>query len=126
MRGRGPFPEPGRVEAKQRRARSARFVDAPVYGGLDLWSRQDLTALVLVARDSAGAVPVQPHFCAPAQGLREPAARDRGPYDLWRDQGYLTATPGASVDHEYVAQCLANRAARCNLPLASAREWFSD
>ncbi len=74
MRGRGSLPEPGRVEAEQRRARSAPFEDAPVYGGLNLWSRQDLTALVLVARDSAGVVRRQPHFWAPAQGLRERAA----------------------------------------------------
>jgi phage terminase large subunit-like protein len=99
------------------------FEDAPVYGGLDLSSRQDLTALVLVAQDSAGAVHVQPHFWARAQGLRERAARDRAPYDRWRDQGYLTATPGASVDHEYVAQCLANLAARCNLREVRFDRW---
>ena len=66
-----------------------------MFGGLDLSSRQDLTALVLVARDSSGLVHMQPHFWAPAQGLRERAQRDRAPYDLWRDRGLLTATPGA-------------------------------
>jgi phage terminase large subunit-like protein len=76
------------------------FEDSPVYVGLDLFTRQDLTAPVLVAQDSAGVVHLQPHFRAPAQGLRERADRDRAQYDLWRSQGFLTATPGASVDHE--------------------------
>ena len=56
---------------------SSAFEDNPVFGGLDLSSRQDLTALVLVARDSSGLVHMQPHFWAPAQGLRERAQRDR-------------------------------------------------
>ena len=34
-----------------------------MFGGLDLSSRQDLTALVLVAKDGTGTVHVQPHFC---------------------------------------------------------------
>jgi phage terminase large subunit-like protein len=99
------------------------FEDCPVYGGMDLSSRQDLTALVLVAKDSTGAVHVQPHFWAPAQGLRERADRDRCPYDVWRDRGLLTATPGASVDHEYVAQCLVNLAERCDLRMVKFDRW---
>jgi phage terminase large subunit-like protein len=73
--------------------------------------------------DGCGAVHLQPHFWAPAQGLRERAQRDRAPYDLWRDRGLLTATPGASVDHEYVAQCLANLAERCDLREVRFDRW---
>jgi hypothetical protein len=58
------------------------FEDSPVYVGLDLFTRQDLTALVLVALDSAGIVHLQPQFRAPAQGLRERADRDRAQHDL--------------------------------------------
>jgi phage terminase large subunit-like protein len=99
------------------------FEDAPVYGGLDLSSRQDLTALVLAAKDSASVVHLQPHFFAPQQGLRERAERDKAPYDLWAHQGLLTATPGASVDYEFVAQCLANLAARCDLREVRFDRW---
>ena len=60
---------------------------------------------------------------APAQGLRERAQRDRAPYDLWRDRGLLTATPGASVDHEYVAEGLATLAARCDLRVVRFDRW---
>jgi phage terminase large subunit-like protein len=102
---------------------SSALEDNPVFGGLDLSSRQDLTALVLVARDSSGLVHMQPHFWAPAQGLRERAQRDRAPYDLWRDRGLLTATPGASVDYEYVAEGLANLATRCDLRVVRFDRW---
>jgi phage terminase large subunit-like protein len=101
----------------------AAFDDNPVFGGLDLSSRQDLTALALVARDGAGVTHLQCHFFAPEQGLRERAERDRVPYDLWRDRGYLTTTPGASVDFEYVAQVLANFAARCDLREVRFDRW---
>ena len=35
----------------------------------------------------------------------------------------MTATPGASVDHEYVAQCLTNLAERCDLRLVKFDRW---
>jgi phage terminase large subunit-like protein len=102
---------------------SSVFEDGPVYAGLDLSARQDLTALVLAARSADGVVHLQPHFFAPERGLRERAARDHVPYDLWAQQGYLTPTPGASVDYEYVGQCLANISARCNLKQVRYDRW---
>lgn len=78
----------------------------PVFVGLDLSARNDLTALVAVARDQDGVWHVWPQFFAPALGLSDRAQRDRAPYDVWRDAGYLTATPGASVDYAVVAEAL--------------------
>jgi phage terminase large subunit-like protein len=77
----------------------------PVYGGLDLSAVNDLTALVLTGRVD-GIWQVHPTFWLPAEGLREKAAKDRVPYDVWRDQGHLLAAPGKSVDYEYVAEYL--------------------
>lgn len=79
------------------------FSWARVYGGLDLSSRQDLTALILVAADEGDVKHVRCHFWAPEQGLYDRAKRDRAPYDLWAKQGILTTTPGASVDYRWVA-----------------------
>ncbi|WP_291986372.1 terminase TerL endonuclease subunit [Candidatus Accumulibacter sp. ACC007] len=78
-----------------------------VFGGLDLSARTDLTAFVLIGRDAEGIWHVHPHFWTPAKGLSERAHRDRQPYPLWRDQGYLRTTPGASVDYAVVAQDIA-------------------
>lgn len=72
--------------------------------GLDLSARSDLTALVLIGRDKTGCVHVHPEFFAPEIGVKDRAARDREPYDLWAKDGYITLTPGASVDYAYVAK----------------------
>lgn len=82
------------------------FRAGPVFVGLDLSARNDLTALVLIAQDDEGRWHVRPEFFAPLTGIHDRALRDRVPYDLWHQQGLLTATPGASVDYEAVARRL--------------------
>lgn len=79
---------------------------SPVYVGLDLSSRNDLTGLVAIAQDESGVWHWFPKAYAPAEGLRDRARRDRAPYDVWVREGLLIATPGASVDYEYVARDL--------------------
>ncbi|MCP5234791.1 MAG: terminase large subunit [Zoogloeaceae bacterium] len=78
-----------------------------VFGGLDLSQRTDLTALVLIGRKGSD-WQVHPTFWAPADGLINRARRDRVPYDVWRDQGFLRTTPGKVVDLEVVARDIAN------------------
>ena len=39
-------------------------------------------------------------------GLQDRCHRDRAPYDVWADQGFITLTPGASVDYGLVADRL--------------------
>ena len=70
-----------------------------VWGGLDLSSNNDLTALVLVTED----FDVLPTFWLPNIGLAEKSRADRVPYDMWHKQGFLQTTPGASVEYEWVA-----------------------
>ena len=76
--------------------------DGPVWCGLDLSARLDLTALVIVGQVE-GVWQVQAHFWTPEQGLADRARRDRAPYDVWARQGLLRTTPGASVDYAHVA-----------------------
>lgn len=85
----------------------AAFLAGPVFAGLDLSARNDLTALVLIAQDADGRWHVRCEFFAPLTGIHDRATRDRAPYDVWHQQGRLTATPGASVDYEAVARRLA-------------------
>ena len=77
--------------------------DVPLFGALDLSARTDLTAFVLVGLVD-GVWHVWPHFWTPEQGLRERAKRDRAPYDLWVQQGLMTAVPGAVIDYEWLAK----------------------
>lgn len=73
-----------------------------VWAGLDLSSVADLTALVAV--DETGGV--HPHFWLPHDGLREKAAKDRVPYDLWEREGLLHTTPGSAIEYRYIARFL--------------------
>jgi len=77
----------------------------PLYGGLDLSSVSDLTALVLIGQIEK-VWHVKPTFWLPAEGLREKSAKDRVPYDLWATQGHLQTTPGNTVSYEFVAHYL--------------------
>ncbi len=75
-----------------------------VFLALDLSARNDLTAIAAVAKEPDGVWHVEMTFFTPEQGLPERSARDRAPYDLWVKQGFIQATPGASIDYEMVAQ----------------------
>lgn len=73
-----------------------------VYGGLDLSSVSDLTALLLVDADGG----VHSTFWLPAEGLGEKSRNDRVPYDIWQKQGFLQTTPGKAIEYEFVAEFL--------------------
>lgn len=73
-----------------------------VYGGLDLSSVSDLTALVLVSDDGD----VHPTFWLPEEGLAEKSRSDRVPYDLWAREWWLETTPGRSIEYEFIAHHL--------------------
>lgn len=86
------------------------FDGLPVFGGLDLSEVSDLTSLVLMAPKD-GVWNIRPTFWLPGDALREKAKADRVPYDVWHGQDWsgqkvLEATPGPTVDYEYVAEHL--------------------
>jgi phage terminase large subunit-like protein len=76
------------------------------YLGLDLSQTTDLTALVGVFPDGDGGCDVRAQFFFPADRIPERARRDRVPLDLWRAQGYLTVTPGNTLDYEAVRRAI--------------------
>jgi len=93
-----------------------------VYGGLDLSSVQDLTALVLTNyREDKW--DVHSTFWLPETGLKEKSKADRVPYDVWAKQGFLQTTPGASIEYEYVAQRLREVFDRCNVKAIAFDRW---
>ncbi len=82
------------------------FQSGRVYLALDLSARNDLTALLAAARGDDGVWNVRAEFFAPEVGLADRAHRDRAPYDVWARDGFITLTPGASVDYAFVADRL--------------------
>ncbi|MES2819806.1 MAG: terminase TerL endonuclease subunit [Pseudomonadota bacterium] len=97
----------------------------PIYAGLDLSARTDLTAFVLVGQ-VAGKWHVYPTFWTPEQGLADRARKDRVPYDLWVKQGFLRTTPGATVDYAHVAREIAELLAGCDIRAIAYDRWRID
>lgn len=92
------------------------------YGGLDLSETNDLTAFVMVV-PKGGVMHVHPTFWLPSEGLVERARKDRVPYDVWAEQGYLQTTPGRSVEYEYIATWLAELFQRMDLRKVAFDRW---
>ncbi len=88
-----------------------RLEGRPCYAGLDLARVGDLSALVLLFRpDDHGLVGDLSdkwiaicRFWVPNEDITVRARRDRVPYNVWRDQGHLTATPGNTTDFSWIA-----------------------
>lgn len=95
------------------------------FGGLDLSSTQDLTALVLMFEPSEH----DPHwrqaewFWLPGDGLHHKADQDRAPYTLWRDQGHLNALPGKAINKLAVVKQAAEIAAMYDLQCMAYDRW---
>jgi phage terminase large subunit-like protein len=94
--------------------------------GLDLSARNDLTALLMVARDGEGKWHVRPEFFAPSQGVEDRAQRDRVPYDVWARDGHLTLTAGASVEYAWVAQRLVELCETYPVQMVAYDRWRMD
>lgn len=102
------------------------FVSGPCYIGLDLSARNDLTALVMVAKSADGSWHVRPEFFAPSHGVEDRAQRDRVPYDVWGRDGHLILTAGASVEYAWVAQRLVELCEQYPVHMVAYDRWRMD
>lgn len=74
----------------------------PVISGVDLSAIIDLTSVGFEVALPDGRIAVLSHSFIPEDTLQEKMRSDKVPYDLWAKQGWLTITPGATVDYNYV------------------------
>ncbi len=75
------------------------------YGGLDLSSTLDVTALVWVFPPVEGTVcDVLCRMWIPEENWQDRVKMDRAPYDVWVREGLLTLTPGNVVDYDFILQ----------------------
>ncbi|QDU44315.1 Phage Terminase [Symmachiella dynata] len=73
------------------------------FGGLDLSSTTDVSALVLVFPDEdEGRFDVLPYFWVPEEGARKRERRDRVPYVQWIRDDHMEATSGEVVDYDVI------------------------
>ena len=75
--------------------------DCVGFGGLDLSANKDITAYVAVFEKN-GLYYVRPKFWIPADSAHEREKRDGVPYTTWAKQGFITMTPGNTIDYEFV------------------------
>ncbi len=95
------------------------------FGGLDLSSTQDLTSLMLVFPDDNNPpnYDVLCWFWSAGDTLRERGERDRVPYAVWRDQGYLEAPKGRAIDKRAVVFRMAEIASRYDVQGIAFDRW---
>ena len=74
------------------------------YGGLDLSSNIDISALVLIfpPQSDEDDYQVLCRFWIPEENMIERWKKDRVSYPAWVRQGYITATPGNVIDYDFI------------------------
>jgi len=86
---------------------------AEMYLALDLSGKTDLTAIVGITK--ADPSNVRAWFFKPDETLHEHETRDRVPYALWKQQGFIETTPGRAIQYDWVAARLAKISTEYNL-----------
>ena len=87
------------------------------YGGLDLARVNDLSSLALVfppERPDEKVKVIWRHWC-PSEDILRRARRDRAPYTVWRDSGFLIATEGNTTDFQFIEAEILELATRFNI-----------
>ena len=76
------------------------------YGGLDLSSKIDISALVWVfpPDDDNDKYIILPRFWIPSDSAIQREKRDRVPYITWARQGYITMTDGNVIDYDFIEE----------------------
>lgn len=96
----------------------------PVFLGLDLSARNDLTALVAVT--VAKPHRVRAWFWKPRDTLEEHEKRDRAPYGEWAKAGWLDTPDGRSIPAEAVAVTVADAAREFEVVALAFDRWRMD
>ena len=103
----------------------AALVGRKCFGGLDLASKKDIVAFVLLfpPTDEDPLWRVLPRMWCPQEGAYARGRKDQVEYELWGKQGHLTLTPGNVVDYETVKQQIARDSKIFKLAAIGADKW---
>ncbi len=97
----------------------------PCYGGLDLSSTQDLTALVLVfpPEEDDGKYSILPFCWVPEETIDIRSRKDNVNYDLWKRQGHILSTEGNVVDYDCIKQFILDLRERYDIREIAYDRW---
>lgn len=93
------------------------------FGALDLSAARDLSCWLLVFPNPDGTFDVLPRFYLPENGIGDKSEADRVPYDVWARQGLLTLLPGSTIDPGFIAEAMAEDAARFDIQAVAYDRW---
>lgn len=96
------------------------------YGGLDLSSSTDITALVLIFDDGNGGFDVIPYFWIPKDNMIERVRRDKVPYFDWVKKGLIKTTDGNVVDYAYIEKTIKRVCEFFNVKMIAYDRWNSN
>lgn len=98
---------------------------AVAYGGIDLSTNLDLTAIALnfPPQKEGDKHRKLYHFFLPADGIIEKEREDKVPYRHWAKQGYLTLTEGPVIDYQAVSEKLKTWITTYNIQFIAADRW---
>ncbi len=96
--------EIGAWEAAQGRVEPDAMHGNKCWLSLDLSQKNDLTALGMGWADDAGVLHATVRYWKPRASLADAAVSDNVPYLQWAEAGLIEATPGKSIDYEFVAR----------------------
>jgi phage terminase large subunit-like protein len=120
----GPSPSlPGAQLRSELDALERELEHRECFGGLDLARVNDLSAFVLLFPPRAELQPrvladrwiALCRFWVPEDDIARRSRRDRVPYEVWRDQGFLTATPGNATDFAFIESEIIKLASRFDI-----------
>lgn len=95
------------------------------YGGLDLSSTGDITALVLMfpPRDEDEKYILLPFFWVPEETIPQRAKAASVPYDIWEKQGYLLSTEGNVIHYDFIEKFINDLAEKYHICEIAVDRW---
>lgn len=78
----------------------------PCFAGVDLAPKIDTSALVLLfpPQTESEKWRVIEYFWCPEENIEDRVKRDKVPYDIWAEKGFIEPTPGNLTDVRYIAE----------------------
>ncbi len=110
-------------KANRREFTWADLVGRKCYGGLDLASTTDLSAFALLFPMGGAEIRVCCWFWIPEESLVARVEKDRVPYDVWRDAGWIRTTAGNVADYEVIARDILELKAKYRIVEIAFDEW---